>query len=317
MAILEAPEIQLKDVLSFNERLVALAKAGIPIALEPDPSDIEGSAQRISATFGIRAGHGESIESILATEPSLSPEYRDALRAWVLLDKSMVAAQPLVNTGRWRQSSETGFGYSLCSAWIVWMLASLALLMMIWNLTPKLRGFYDVAHLAPGPGLLWLEWVYAQWALWCLAVAVLAIGLPLLGLWGMRRSWFAWLPLRSKLFAQWRRSEEARVASLAVSGAHAMLIGDSSQPPSPMLAWALQQSRESTGSKDASEPFQLVANLYRSGNEQGIQRIQAWIPTAIGLAIGGLVVLALGLALFWPMFELIIALCEPPRVYHE
>jgi hypothetical protein len=320
MTMLEAPAIRFEDVLVFNERLVGIAKAGVPVLFEHNPNDLEGSLQRINSQIAVRAGRGEAIEAILKTESDCSPEYRDALHAWVLLQGSMLAAEPLVAAGRWRQGTMSKFHASLCKLWIVWMMASISLLFMIWNLTPKLMGVYDVSHLTYRPGMHFLILIYSQLRWWVALTVVISVAIPFLVRWQSRRARLFWLPMRSKLFRMLRRSQAAETASqVALDTGEDASVAISEEKSSPLMEWAMQsaETERAGASSSQADSLQLVSEIYRAESKRTQKLSQGWVPGSIGMLVAALIVLGLGLALFAPMVELLIALCEPARWTHE
>ncbi|MFN9437291.1 MAG: hypothetical protein ACK6DC_20440, partial [Planctomycetota bacterium] len=82
MAESHASHIQLLDVLSFNEKLIAISRAGIPLAFIPNPQQIEQTLQDWSGSVAMQVGRGESVETAL-DNTGVSDQYRRALRHYV------------------------------------------------------------------------------------------------------------------------------------------------------------------------------------------------------------------------------------------
>ncbi|MBM3967663.1 MAG: hypothetical protein FJ308_21800, partial [Planctomycetes bacterium] len=202
-------EIQLADVLAFNDGLLAMSKAGIPVQLGGDPANLPNVIERLNGRIAQRIGRGESMAEVLASEPGLGGPYRQALRGWVVLGRSMVAAEPIVGIGRWRRVARDRFVSAVGGVCFLWMIAVIGFAAMVANLTPKLRGVYESAGLQPGSGFRAIERVESH--LWI--ATLLAIGVGLVGIilwrWVSKHSSFRWVPNSNAMSAQACRAAAA------------------------------------------------------------------------------------------------------------
>lgn len=317
-------EIQLADVLAFNDRLLAMSKASIPVQLGGDPANLPSVIERLNGRIAQRIGRGESMAEVLASEPELSVPYCQALRGWVILGRSMVAAEPIVGIGRWRRVARDRFVSAVGGIWFLWMFAVVGLAAMVANLTPKLRGVYESAGLQPGSGFRAIERVESH--LWI--ATLLAIGVGLVGIilwrWVSKHSSFRWVPNSNALSAQACRAAAASQALAWVQIPHGssseafdatslcmQADGRSVDPKDfrhdSLLGWALGSSENPRAIKTS---LQLVSDIRHSQFDWEEKRGMSWLPLVLYQFAGGLIVLVSGIMLFWPLVELLIAICE-------
>jgi len=317
-------EIQLADVLAFNERLLAISKAGVPVLLTGDPSDLPGVIERMNGRIALRVGRGGSMAEILTSEPELNAPYRQALTDWVVLGRSMVAAEPVVGVGRWRRLARDRFVSTFGGLWFLWVFASLGFVAMVANLTPKLRGFYDVAGLEPGAGFRVLEKVEAN----LLVIALMAIGISLISIflwrWISAYSSLRWVPKSTSVATQACRAAAARDAFACLQNRNGITpdtfrwmqgqLLESGEDANrketslgEMMGWALRSSEDP---KAIASSLLLVSDVQHSQLAWMEKRGIAWLPLLVYQLVGGFIVLASGLMLFWPLVELLTALCK-------
>lgn len=287
MAESHASHIQLLDVLSFNEKLIAISRVGIPLAFIPNPHQIEQTLQDWSGSVAVQVGRGESVETAL-DNTGVSDQYRRALRHYIVSGGSIEAAQCLVDGGSWSDRNRTQFSISLLGTWIVWVLACIAWLGLVGIITPSLRSHYEMSRVKPGPAFAWLNFFYAYGWWWMVGLVALTLVAPLLWTIVSQRSHWSWLPFRRRFLSRLEASGQMRIESVLAKNNHA----DTSTLQT-LDAWAIALER---GARRDSA--------------------QAWVPVVIAAGLGGLIVLGVGVVVFWPLVEYLFAICQPPEVYH-
>ncbi|MCU0709360.1 MAG: hypothetical protein MUF23_13810 [Pirellula sp.] len=284
----QSSNIQLQDVLSFNEQLIAISRAGIPLAFIPHPHEIERTLQDLSGRIAMQVGRGQPVDPALESV-GVSEEYREALKNYVVLGGSIEAAQSLVQSGSWYDRNRTRFSISLLGTWIVWVLAGIAWIGLIAIITPQLKSLYEVTHAQPGPAFAWLEFFETHLWLWVTGLVAVTIFAPLLWRVGIQRSNLSWLPFRRRVLSKLHASGQKHIESLRAEQQHADI--------------ATRQTLDAWASA-------LETEAHRAG-----AGVQAWVPAWIAAILGGLIVLAVGVVVFWPLLEYLIAICQPPEVY--
>jgi hypothetical protein len=177
----------------------------------------------------------------------------------------------------------------LLGTWIVWVLACIAWLSLIRLITPRLRSLYEVSLVQPGPAFAWLDFFDTHWWLWATGLFAVTLLAPLLWRLGIKRSNLSWLPFRRSVLSKLSASGQKHIESLRAEQQHVDLATRQT-----LDAWAstlkMQAERDGAG-------------------------VQAWIPTLLAAFLGGLIVLAVGVVVFWPLLEYLIAICQPPEMY--
>ncbi len=264
----------LADALAFNERLRSLSEAGIPLLLEYQAGEASLAIDRINARLAIRSGSGESLPAILDSDSLFSPQYRKALEDWVQSDRSMAAAQPLVSAGQRCERLVSNFNFSMGSVAILWLFASLCLLLLVWRLPPEIGRLYEVSQRQPGIAYKVLDFLHQNLA-W---LSVLAFLIPLIVLFLWR--WFA-------------QSEPLHSWALR-----------SGTPP---------DRSDDVATPCNSNLWKSLASIASAQAERRLRTKQRWLPFVLGLLAGGLIVLGLGTILIWPMAELLNEIANPIR----
>jgi hypothetical protein len=288
MADSQSATIQLQDVLSFNEQLIAISRSGIRLAYIPNPHQIERTLQDWSGRIAMQVGRGLAVEPALHST-GVSDEYREALKSYVALGGSIEAAQGLVYGGSWSDRNRSRFSLSLLGTGIVWVLACIAWLALIGIITPPLRSLYEVSSVPPGPAFAWLNFFYSHWWQWMIGLVALTILVPVISRMILQRTNWSWLPLRRKVLSRLQSSSQMQLESLLAKQQHAEI--------------------------STLQTFDALANALKLKAQRDGAGLQAWIPSLIAAFLGGLIVLAVGMVVFWPLLEYLFAICQPPEVY--
>jgi len=284
----QSATIQLEDVLSFNEQLIAISRAGIHLAYIPNPHQIERTLQDWSGRIAMQVGRGLAVEPALDIT-GVSGEYREALRNYVALGGSIEAAQGLVNGGSWSDQNRSRFSLSLLGTWIVWVLACIAWLALIGIITPPLRSLYEVSRVPPGSAFAWLNFFYSNWWQWMIGLVALTLVVPLICTMMLQRSNWSWLPFRRRVLTRLQASNQMQFESLLAKQRHSEI-----STRQTLDAWA---------------------NALKMNAQHDVVGIQAWIPSLIAAFLGGIIVLPVGMVVLWPLLEYLFAICQPPEVY--
>jgi|688.fasta_scaffold172457_1 type II secretory pathway component PulF len=296
----------LNDVLLFNEQLSSVAASGIPIYLGCSPDHVPQTLETMNKSLALAVSRGESIHSALNADATVNDDYRLALSEWVTNGGSLNAADLLYRKGAWRNQMTDQMRLTLLRLGIVWVLASITLLTMVWNLEPKIRGVYDVSGLTPGPAFHWLEMVFNyRWWIGGLFGVITLVGV--VDYFRLRKSLFSWMPLRKQVFKFLRNAETAELASCYVH--HTAEIPDGLQnelTATPLARWASQYQDSKGGTIQA---LRFVADYYRDRSLKSNKFSKTVASQLIYLPIGAAVVLTVALMLFMPLVELLIAIC--------
>lgn len=284
----QSATIRLQDVLAFNEQLIAISRAGIPLAYIAKPLEIERTLQDWSGRIAMQVGKGLPVEPALESA-GVSSEYREALTNYVALGGSIDAAQGMVDAGSWSDRNRARFSLSLLGTWIVWVLACIAWLALIGIITPPLRSLYEVSRVPSGPAFAWLNFFYSHWWQWMIGSVALTVFGPVIGRTMLQRTDWLWLPFGRRVLSHLQSSSRMQIEGRMAREQHAEV-----STRHALDAWANA----------------VKATAHRDG-----AGLQAWIPSLVATFLGGVIVLILGTVVFWPLMEYLSAICQPPEVY--
>lgn len=301
---------KLDDVLAFNQTLLSLERAGIPIGVGDSDAtlSLQSKIDSINSKIAVAVARGSSVRQVLESSEELPAQYRSALSVWLLCDHSPEALAALSDQAGERRDMEKVLSFSFLQPAILAGLVYLGFLYLIFGISPKLESIAVQIGAEPGVGLWFLQtakstaWIWAIAGPLCVAVAIT--------IWNRNKSrWsLGYLPGS-------RRIAEAIEDAHKAQGIRILLENENSQEGSlqpnkatGLLKWALSEGlsrEEKMGALSAS------AITYQGIAMSRTEHLRAWFPTLVGASLGGLLVLAFGLSLFAPMIELLTALARP------
>lgn len=164
----EEPSITLGDLMAFNAKLEKLIKAGVPIRFAGAPSELGVWLHEISSCVALRVGEGLQVQDALREIENFKPGYCEAFFSWWRSKQELGegsqgdlgvleswVSQGLQGDGRLQQAK-----VSLLSLWLLAFLASFFLWLTVSVLNNQIFRVYEQMRIEPGPGALWLDWLY-------------------------------------------------------------------------------------------------------------------------------------------------------------
>jgi hypothetical protein len=185
--------LELSELVSFNDRLVKLVDAGVPIRFPGAPSSLVEWLKGISDRVSARVGSGESTATALAAVLGSNGAYQEALSAWlnsrsspsiVPSSDSQLSEHDLRVLEPWVQAGLNGdreidrsalFAFWL---WIIAVMASVSMVLSVWRIFPKLEQFYDNSGYKLGISYRGCQWVYDRLGIISFLLAVLLVAVP-------------------------------------------------------------------------------------------------------------------------------------------
>lgn len=164
----EEPSITLGDLMAFNAKLEKLVNAGVPIRFAGAPSEFGVWLHEINSRVALRVGAGTQVHDALREIESSKPGYYETFYAWWRSKHEMGegsqgdlgvleswVSQGLQGDRRLQQAK-----VSLLSLWLLAVLATFFLWLTVSILNHKIHRVYEQMRVRPGPGALWLDWIY-------------------------------------------------------------------------------------------------------------------------------------------------------------
>jgi len=314
----------LDDVLAFNETLLKLVEAGIPIGLGTD-NESEPLLNRLSAInakIAMGVARGSTVRQFLDSDQELPSLYRSSLRTWLYCDHSPDALKALCDDGNSRRNIERVLSFSLLQPLILLVLVYFGFLYLLLGVAPKLFSISQQIGSTGGFGLQCLLQARQYMPLWAVLGPVV-IALCLLAWHRHKSKWcMSWLPGQRAIFETIRKanyadavsnlleheySEEQTLASVgALNNGEKQDAKQAALPP--LLRWALG---DDVIREDRIEALHFSARGYREIALKRAGKWRSWFPVLVGSLFGGAIVLVFGLSLFGPMIELLSALTRP------
>lgn len=321
----------LDDVLAFNEYLLKLARAGVPIGLGTSESNATLSEQLsdINSKIAMGVARGNTVRQTLESDQELPPLYRSSLATWLYCDKTPDALAALSECADGRRETERVFDFAFVQPLILLGLVYCGFVFLLLSVAPMMDAMNSQIGSAPGFGLQVLT--VARQTIWYWGIAIpllVAIGLLL---WRRQRSrrLSRWIPGRRNISEATQKANYAEgFANLLEHGqsvVHAQtLLGSYRSARKPvqvqpensnmeiavprMLQWALG---DDVSNDDRANALRFAARAYRELAQSRASQWRAWYPVVVGALLGGALVLAFGLSLFAPMIELLTAITRP------
>ena len=313
-------QIQLQDVIEFNDLLINLLDAGLPIDLDLDTVERSPKAKldRIVSQLALQSARGETVECSLAHIPNIPIQYSDAIVAWFRSDKSTETLSPLYRVASWHREADGQLSRALLQPLTIVLLAYGAFVYIALWLTPKMESISDDMNIKTGVGLRALQLLRNTFPYWgpafpfCLLLLVVLWNRPRLS---RPRALFVRvkekLAIRNANLAENLANliSEHTTADQAMSHMQLREGGEQSKAILPPLiraavSPALKLSEQRRALLDAME-------IYRESARMSTERWGGWLPNVLGALVAGVIVLVTGLCLFVPIYELLTAIARP------
>ncbi len=340
--------ISLEQLISLNDEMAALVRAGIPLeaGLTTLGQEMPGRLGRMASFLSERISAGESLDRILTNhEDRFPPLWRAVVQAGLRSGKLSSALESMSITGRRVAELRRAFGLALLYPIIVAMLAFASFILLTTKLAPITLGAYEDLTSSSDLLLSWLVAIGSTVKWWGVAVpvAVAMIG----SLWWYRTG-RAELPKATASSTKFGSLRAGRVAAFAeilallirqhvplheaisLAGAasgdtnlgrcskvlagqlergETLAVGDENlQAFPPLLGWLLTVGGEP---ESLAHTLSDMAQQYRQRAERATSWATVYLPIVLTAVVGGSIVLIQTIAVFRPIYKLLIALGSP------
>ena len=309
-----APKID--DLIAFNQQLITLARAGLPVELgdgQPSDSAAEQLSQ-INSRIALQVGLGQTVDQAMV-DALVPAAYKAAWETWFHGNQPIEALNALTSQAEARREMRIDVGNALIQPLIVLSLVYCGFIYLVLVAARQLESTYQQLGEPPSVSLRFLtaarEWL-PVWGLLLPLALLLAVGFW----WRNSASWtYKWLPGRKRFVVAINKANYAENVARLLATNHSLTeslqwvgsLDGHAQVPA-MLHWACTADVEDSSRVNL---LRFAARAYRASANREISRWRTWLPTLVGVLVGGGFVLAYGLSLFTPMIELLKMLTKP------
>lgn len=302
MATSSIANATLGDLIAFNAQIESLAQAGLlpPSSCFADAEVARTLNYRVASRLALRTAQGTSFPDAFCSAPDTVASYRLAFLAWYCTNRSPQSFD-LLNGYQPRRTDFLFGRYVSLQLGIISAVAFCVLTLWVWNAVPSLVGMYLEERAPLGIGAQFL-WFLHEW------LPVWAIGIPLIAL-----ALFAWRKLAVTRMP--RQLEE----KLHGSQQEALMVDFVSLLKSSggTLEDSMDIYHKAVGEDARSESLPIPnANLDVSNwavhqtNDLSVLWKNSWRAYCFFATIAGVLVFGVAIALFQPMIELLLHLCQ-------
>lgn len=167
--------VSLEQLISLNDEMAALVRAGIPLeaGLTTLGQEMPGRLGRMAIFLGERISAGESLEQILANDQDrFPPLWRAVVRAGLRSGRLSAALESMSTTGRRVAELRRALGLALVYPIVVVLVAYSSFVMLTTRLAPITLETYEDLTSSSDPFLGWLVALGATANWWGVAVPV-------------------------------------------------------------------------------------------------------------------------------------------------
>jgi len=174
----------MSEVGIFNEQLLLVLRAGVPIAIGDlsTHSQIEAFVAKLRHRIETTKCSSEEIDDLIAKDDKLHPDYRNALNAWKCGEQTVQSMQALFECGNVKSEMRWSITKILLPLLLVLWLVALGMTFLIGQIYPELKDMYRISDLKPSASLRFLGYLNAYSGITSLCATVLMVLIILLWL---------------------------------------------------------------------------------------------------------------------------------------
>jgi type II secretory pathway component PulF len=285
----------MSEVREFNEQLLLVLRAGVPMAIGDwsTPNQIESFVAKLTDRMKSTQGSPAEIDELIENDVSLPPDYRNALSAWKSGERTQHSMQSLFECGNAESEMRWSITKVLLPLLLVLWLVAQGMMLFIGRVYPELEDMYEISNLKPSASLQFLGSLSAYSGIGALVANVLMLLIILL--WLRVPSWLV------SIFPMYRITIQSlrRAQQMEREARHTR---------------ELLFKVEKNGSGQAAAGIrsnELTAALCRETSAFASRQWLRWFPLIAGTFLSGLLVLGYVFCLFWPLTDLLHQLSKP------
>jgi type II secretory pathway component PulF len=285
----------MSDVRIFNEQLLLVLRAGVPVAIGDmySASQIEAFIAKLGERIATAPGTPAEIDDLIEKDISLPADYRDALSAWKSGERTSRSMQSLFECGNIKSEMRWSITKVLLPLLLLLWLVAQGMTLFIGYIYPNLKEMYRISNLQPSASLRFLEFLSNYSGIGALVATSLMLLIFLL--WLRVPAWLVpivpthGLAIRSVRQAQ-QMERDARCARA--------LLFETDGEGKEQVATVIRSN-------------ELSAALCREASAFTSRQWLRWFPMIAGALLSGLMVFGYVFCLFWPGTDLLHQLSKP------
>lgn len=299
-----------------------LDTANINTSIEAWQERLRNFAERLKSTEAsknesILPKPSDSTNETLALEARRFEDYQECFRNWVASGEQIQALQYLATTHRANQANAEGTNVTLLYLLIYWSFALITFLIVVGITLGSVGGLIRHLRLTtvkPLEVLLALQ-PFVWWLFAALVIAIIAIAAKIAQhsrSVRMKKSdkTYRWLALSQRASIVGGMISAAQIESKEIDASErSPQFAPTSVPSesSPLMKWATSIDGET---QHRTKVLGLVHRLYLWLSNQRAKRVSQTRPQILGALIGGSLALGVGLLLFYPLVQTLIAVID-------
>jgi hypothetical protein len=277
-------EITLADVLAFHRFLIHLEQAGLPLALEPLPSSttLESRLARLAESIAVESATFPSLKAFFLKNGEVPVDYAESILEWHSEGKKARSIRKLLENGKGIASQENRIGLAMLEPIALAAAGLLVIGLLLTVMVPWMERIYLQSKEQQDWSLKYLGMIGPNYGI---LVVLIFLGMSIL---------------------VWRgRSVLSRLVVRGVARSFGELSKlDDSAKTSPLDSWMKLRGHQKSDDQDFVD---RVRRLATSDRRMQVARI---VPSLASIFLGGVIVLAVGLCLFYPMAQLLLRIAR-------
>ncbi len=294
-SILESCFRPMSDVREFNEQLLLVLRAGVPMAIGDlsTPNQIEAFVAKLTDRMKSTQRPPAEIDELIENDVSLHLDYRNALRAWKGGERTVQSMQSFFECGIAESETRWSITKVLLPLLLVLWLVAQGMTLFVGRFYPELKDMYQVSNLKPSASLKFLGTLNTYSGIGSLVANVLMLLIILL--WLRVPSWLVpFVPMHRITIHSLRRAQQ---------------MEREARHSKELLFEADGNGSEKTAAGIRSN--ELTAALCRETSAFASRQWLRWFPLIAGTFLSGLLVFGYVFCLFWPLTDLLHQLSKP------
>jgi hypothetical protein len=302
MATSSIANATLGDLIAFNAQIESLAQAGLlPRSSCFANAEVARTVNyRVASQLALKTAQGIGFAEAFCSASETPDSYRLAFLAWFFSNRSpqsfdlLKGYEPRQPDGMFRK-------YVWLHLGVICTIAFCVIVLWVWNAVPSLIGMYLQERAELGVGAKMLQFLHEWLPVWAIGIPLVACGVVVY----VRRS-ARQIPLHMSESLRASQQEALMVDFLLMLRTNGSSVEESSQ----LYQNAIGKEGRLESLSDPETNLDISAWAIHQSNDLK----QGWRNTMNAFcffaAVGGLIVSGVALALFQPLVELLLHLCE-------